>query len=346
MNQRRVSVVIPAYNAERTLGACLEALARQVRPADEVVVVDNGSTDGTAALTRSFFGRLPGLRLVTEPRAGEAAARNRGVREARGDVIAFTDADCIPHEGWLANAVRALEEWPECAAVAGEVVGYRAGRLVEKYLSVAAFPTPEEPCVMDGLRFPPPTFYTANFVVRRHALSRVGLFDENLRIGVDVDLCVRLLRAGLRIGYLPQAVVAHVQRDSLRKMVRRLFQYGTGLPPWFRKYAGPGVWFTLPGRRTVCASWVPWRGWVNLSTPDRLVLGLGLATAVEPWLGVLLLAYLARLGWKLVRIARRRQVPLAVWEVPVLTLLHVLEFSVFTAGSVAGSMRQRILCVV
>jgi glycosyltransferase involved in cell wall biosynthesis len=260
MSEVRVSVVVPAYNAERTLGACLEALTRQVRPADEVVVVDNGSTDGTAAVAHAFCGRLSGLRVVVEPRAGEAAARNRGLEEARGDVIAFTDADCIPREDWLDQAVRALGAWPECAAVAGEVAGYRPGRLVEKYLSVAAFPTPQQPCVVSGLGFPPPTFYTANFVVRRAALARVGRFDESLTVGLDVDLCVRLLRAGFRIGYQPGAVVAHVQRDSLRKMMRRLFQYGTGVPAWFRKYAEAGVWLTLPGRRAVRISWMPWRG--------------------------------------------------------------------------------------
>jgi len=346
MSEVPVSVVVPAYNAERTLGACLEALTRQVRPADEVVVVDNGSTDGTAAVAHRFSGRLPGLRVVVEPRAGEAAARNRGLEEARGDVIAFTDADCVPREDWLDQAVRTLGAWPECAAVAGEVAGYRPGRLVEKYLSVAAFPTPTGPCVVEGLRFPPPTFYTANFVVRRAALARVGPFDESLTVGLDVDLCVRLLRAGFRIGYQPGAVVAHVQRDSLRKMMRRLFQYGTGVPAWFRKYAEAGVWLTLPGRRAVCVSWMPWRGWVNLSTPDRLVFALGLATVAEPWLGVVLLAYLGRLGWKLVGVARRREVALAPWELPVVLLLHVAEFTVFTAGSISGSLRQRVLCVV
>lgn len=308
--------------------------------------MDNGSRDATAAVARSFRDRLGGLRVVTEARPGEGFARNRGVAEATGDVLAFTDADCVPRDDWLATALRALADNPACGAVAGEVTGHRPQRLVEKYLSLAAFPTPPVPQTVARLSFPPPTFYTANFVVRRPALERVGGFDEGLRVGLDVDLCVRLLRAGVPIRYEPGAVVAHVQRDSLRLAARRLFEYGTGLPAWYRKHAEPGVWFTLPGRRAVRMGRSGSPGWVNLSTPDRVVLAMGLAAAWEPWAGVLLLGYLGRLAWRLGQVARRRGVPLSAWELGLATALHVAEFAVFTAGSVRGSLRHRVLCVV
>lgn len=342
----RVSVVIPARDASHTLPGCLEALAQQRRLPEEVVVVDNGSRDRTAEVARSFADRFRDLRVVAEPRPGEGFARNRGIAEAKGDLLAFTDADCVPREDWLGTAVRALAEHPGCGAVAGEVTGHRPRRPVEKYLSVAAFPTPAVPKTATYLSFPPPTFYTANFVIRRAALERVGGFDQNLRTGLDVDLCVRLLRAGISIRFEPRAVVAHVQRDSLRKAARRLFQYGTGLPAWYRKHAEPGVWITLPGRRAVRVRWAGRAGWVNLSTPDRVVLAIGAAAAWEPWAAVLLLGYLGRLAWRLKQVAGRRGVALSAWELGVTTVLHVAEFAVFTAGTVAGSVRHRVLCVV
>ncbi len=341
-----MSVVIPARNAADTLARCLEALCGQVRPADEVVLVDNGSTDGTGQVARSFQARLPGLRVVEELRPGEAAARNRGVTEASGDVVAFTDADCVPRPDWLAWVVRTFTEDPSCHAVAGEVTGHRPTRLVEKYLSVAAFPSAGEARVVCGLGFPPPTFYTANLSVRRDALERVGPFDEGLATGVDVDLCVRLLRAGCRIRYAPGAVVAHIQRDSFAKAARRQFEYGTGLPGWFRKHADPGAWVTLPGGRSVRLRYVGGPGWVNLGSPDRVVAGLAVASLWEPWLAAVVPAYLFRVALRLWSLARRRQVPLSFWELAAVTALHLLEFPVFTVGTVVGSLKHRVLCVV
>ena len=108
-----VTVVIPAYNAERTLGRVLDALAAQEEPVDEVIVVDDGSTDGTAALAAGH-----GAAVVHTDGGGFAgAARNRGWDEATGDVVVFLDSDAIPEPGWGAGLRRALTEFP------GAIVG-------------------------------------------------------------------------------------------------------------------------------------------------------------------------------------------------------------------------------
>ena len=108
-----VTVVIPAYNAERTLGKVLDALAAQEQPVDETIVVDDGSTDGTAALAERH-----GARVVRTDGGGFAgAARNRGWDEATGDVVVFLDSDAVPAPGWGAGLGRALAEFP------GAIVG-------------------------------------------------------------------------------------------------------------------------------------------------------------------------------------------------------------------------------
>ena len=345
MSLPRVCVLIPAYNAGRTLRGCLEALCRQQRLPDQVVVVDNASTDGTGDVARSFVDRLPGLVILQEPRPGEPIARNRGLQAVDADVVAFTDADCVPREDWLVSVLECFRSSPSCHAVAGKVVGHRPRSLAEKYLSVVGFPTPEEPETVEGTRFPPRTFYTANLAVRREVLQALGGFDERLNVGCDVDLCVRLLRAGYRIRYQPEVVVAHAHRDSLGKAGRRIWQYGTGVPLWFRKHAEPGLWITLPGGRAMRLR-VPLRGWINLSTPDRCILAFGVLAVWQPWTAALLVNYLARLSWRVRDLARRRGVPLSPWELLAVTALHVVEFAVFTAGSISGSLRQRVLCVV
>ncbi|HSE81415.1 MAG TPA: glycosyltransferase family 2 protein [Gaiellaceae bacterium] len=108
-----VTVVIPAYNAERTLGWVLEALAQQTQLVDEVIVVDDGSTDGTAELAA----RRGAVVVQTDGSGFAGAARNRGWEEATGEVVVFLDSDAIPGDGWGAGLRRALAEFP------GAIVG-------------------------------------------------------------------------------------------------------------------------------------------------------------------------------------------------------------------------------
>ena len=112
-----VSVVIPVWNSPDLIGKCLTALAQQTYPRDrfEVLVVDNGSTDATANVARSY----PFVAVLSEPVAGSYRARNRGLRSARGEYVAFTDADCIPDPDWLTAAVRAARLYPQAGVLAG-----------------------------------------------------------------------------------------------------------------------------------------------------------------------------------------------------------------------------------
>ncbi len=120
-----ISVVIPVRDDAELLEACLEALARQVRPADEIVVVDNGSTDGTAALAVSH-----GARVVTVPRPGIPRAASAGYDAATGAVIARLDADSRPEPDWLARIERAFRERPELDFLSGDARFYGASPLV------------------------------------------------------------------------------------------------------------------------------------------------------------------------------------------------------------------------
>ena len=104
-NMHRVSVIIPAYNAEATLGRCLSSLHRQSRPPDEIIVVDDGSTDGTAKVAQRH-----GARIISQGNAGPAAARNVGARAASGEVLLFTDADCAPTCDWVECMVLPFSE--------------------------------------------------------------------------------------------------------------------------------------------------------------------------------------------------------------------------------------------
>jgi glycosyltransferase involved in cell wall biosynthesis len=228
-----VTVVVPVRNGADTIPACLGGLAEQTgAPAFEVVVVDNGSDDDTAAVAQRC---APGVRVVCEQRRGSYAARNAGIAAADASVLAFTDADCVPEPGWLAGASAALERGADLAA--GRVVMQHSPRpsTVERYDS-AVYLRQEDLVTQHGWAV------TANLVVRRSVFDAVGWFDSTLPSGGDREFCQRAVAAGHRLEYVPDAVVRHQPRTRLREIWHVNRRIGSGFhrliptarrrPPW------------------------------------------------------------------------------------------------------------------
>ncbi|WP_157248201.1 glycosyltransferase [Nonomuraea typhae] len=225
-----ISVIVPAFNSERTLRACLAAIHAQTRPPDEVVVADDASSDRTREIAREF----PVTLLETPVNRGPAAARNRGILASRGDVLFFVDSDCALSGDAIANALRLLDETPGVSCVHGT------------YLT--------EPLFDDG----PVEAYrllharhwrlrhagrvrTAVFAVcaiRRAVFDDVGLFDENLRASEDVELSDRMAD---RHGILLTAEVScrHDDDSALWPMLRKQFGRSQLLVPVAVRERGP-----------------------------------------------------------------------------------------------------------
>ncbi len=210
----RLSVVVPTYNRSEVLRVCLASLARQTLSSDqfEVLVVDDGSTDDTESVVGSFRGALP-VRYLRQPQnRGRAAARNRGIREASGDVVVFVDSDVFPVPGFLAahRSVHLASPW---------AVG-RGPLLLTSHLDD---PFGKPPLLPD----PSPAFLdTANASVRREHLLAAGGFDEEFRHygWEDADLGLRLRRMGLRRVYDRRALAYHYQPPATPESVPELLQ--------------------------------------------------------------------------------------------------------------------------
>jgi glycosyltransferase involved in cell wall biosynthesis len=232
----RVSVVVPVRNGAGTVAGCVRGLLRQDYPSErlELLVVDNGSTDGTAETLRE----LP-VRVLAEPRRGAARARNRGIVEAGGDVLAFTDADCLPTTGWVRELVTALER-PQAGGAAGEILPFPPRTGAERHAARIRHLSPQR-----YLRRPLlPFAVTANLAFRRDVFDTVGLFDPASPTGGEsTDFCTRFFRAtGLELTYAPRAVVFHRHRASLGSFVRQQWSYGQGHAWLYAKYAAEVQW--------------------------------------------------------------------------------------------------------
>jgi cellulose synthase/poly-beta-1,6-N-acetylglucosamine synthase-like glycosyltransferase len=227
----RYSIVIPAYNAAKTLPDTLIALQNQSVSSEdyEVIVVDDGSTDETAALARRF-----GAKCVTQPNRGPAAARNNGARVAKGDIILFTDADCVPDRDWIRQMTLPFRN--------ERTVGVKGAYRTRQTELVARFAQAEFEDRYDLLKkvaaIDMVDTYSAAF--RREVFIKIGLFDESFPVAnnEDTELSYRLCAAGYLLEFNPEALVYHRHPDSFTKYLRLKYKRGYWRMVVYRNYSG------------------------------------------------------------------------------------------------------------
>jgi mycofactocin system glycosyltransferase len=218
-----VTVVIPVKDRARELDRCLTALAH-----DDVVVVDDGSTDAGAV---AEVCARHGATLVRRENGGPAAARNTALPKLRKEFVAFLDSDCVPPPGWLEQLRGHLVD-PALGAVAPRVTG--------------GLRSPLDLGPRPGLVRPGnPVAYvpTAALLVRVEALTP---FDEGLRFGEDVDLVWRMVEGGWQVRYDPRVVVHHEEPGRLRERLARRFRYGTSAGPLSQRHPGAVTHLVAP----------------------------------------------------------------------------------------------------
>ncbi len=202
MSARTVSCVIPVYNGERFLAEGIESLLAQTRPPDEIIVVDDGSTDGTAGVARGFGDHVT---YVHQENAGPAAARNRGVREARGEFISFLDADDLWEPTKLERQLRRFEARPELGYSVGLVQNFWEEEVAEERDRIAGTARAK----------PIPGYVTLTLLTTSSWMRELGGFDESLGHGDAADWFRRADAAGA-VGELLDEVVARrrLHRDN------------------------------------------------------------------------------------------------------------------------------------
>jgi GT2 family glycosyltransferase len=231
-----VSVVVPVLDGERTIEGCLSALLNVAYPLDrrEILVVDNGSQDRT----REIVARHP-VELLLEPRRGPARARNRGIEAARGEIVAFVDADCLPTTEWLAELAKPFAQ-ADVGGVAGEIVPFPPRRPAERHAARIRH-------LAQKRYLARPTFpfaVTANLAFRRDVFARIGPFDPSSpRGGESTDFCTRFFRGtDQRLELAPRALVFHRHRSTAGELFRQSWGYGRGHAYLYAKYRDELPW--------------------------------------------------------------------------------------------------------
>jgi len=213
-----VSVIVCSYNGGQTLGACLDSLGKLNYPNYEIILIDDGSTDDTAYIAAQF----PTVRYVHQSNHGLSHARNTGASAAKGEVLVYTDSDCMADTDWLYYLIGTLTSG-DYAGVGGPNVSPPAQNWVQA--CVAAAPGgPSHVLLTDTIAEHIPG---CNMGFYRWAFDRIGGFDvEYHKAGDDVDFCWRLQQAGGVIAFSPTAIVWHHRRFTLRAFFKQQDGYG------------------------------------------------------------------------------------------------------------------------
>lgn len=219
-DRKRVTVVVPAYNAARTIEQCLSALMGQSYPRElfEVIVVDDGSTDQTSQTIKQFP-----VQYIHQNNQGPATARNAGAAAGIGDILLFTDADCVPDPHWIEEMTTAFED-PQVMAVKG---AYRSRQpeMVARFAQIEfeeRFDLLERAGTTDMV-----DTYAAGY--RAQLFRELGGFDTRFPVAnnEDTELSYRMAAAGHRMVFAPRAIVFHLGHpDSIRRYARLKFSRG------------------------------------------------------------------------------------------------------------------------
>jgi O-antigen biosynthesis protein len=231
----RISVVVCAYNEARTIRTCLEGLQKLEYPNFEIIVVDDGSKDATAAIAKEY-----GVKVISIANHGLSFARNLGLQEAAGEIVAYIDADAYPDPHWLGYLASTFMRTDYAGVGGPNIPPPNGGPVAECIARAPGGPIHVLLSDTEAEHIP-----GCNMAIRRDALQAIGGFDTQFRIaGDDVDVCWRLQQQGGKLGFSPAAMVWHCRRSTVGAYWRQQMNYGRAEAmlerKWPEKYNGVG----------------------------------------------------------------------------------------------------------
>lgn len=294
-NSPFVSVIVPVFNDAEHLKICLEVLENQTYPKSlyEVIVVDNASDEEQDI--KSVVAQFSQAVATYESLPGSYAARNKGIYLAKGEVIAFTDADCIPAPDWIEKGVKNLLETPKCGLVAGKIKIFfkNPERVtpVELYESITAFPQKELLARQRGGA-------TANVFTFRSVIEQVGLFNAHMKSNGDMEWGQRIYSFGYQQIYADDTCVAHPARYSFWQLYKRTIRLAGGVYDLYIKKDNSLLQQNKTFARLLFNDLIPPLRFVYNAFMDNRLKGLGQKTQVS--LVIFVVRYVS--AWEKIRL--------------------------------------------
>ncbi|VVB60031.1 Glycosyltransferase AglI [uncultured archaeon] len=212
-----ISVIIPAYNSEKTIRGCLQALQSQSIKDIEVIVVDDGSSDDTASIVKSF----KNVKFFKRQHKGPASERNFGAKMAKGEILLFTDSDCEPDKNWVSEMVAPFKSDKSVVGVSG-TYRTRQKELIARFAQYEIEERHEKMAKAGSIDF----IGTFSAGYRKEIFDKFGGFDESFSTsaGEDPELSFRIAEAGYKMVFAPKAFVYHTHPNTLRKYLKQKYR--------------------------------------------------------------------------------------------------------------------------
>jgi len=341
----KISVIIPFYNSQETIEKCLNALAEQYVKPEEIILVDNKSTDNSIKIAKAFKKDHPDLNIIIaeEHKSGPAAARNKGLKIVTGDIISFTDSDCVPAKNWLYEIIKTFSDL-KVGAVAGQIVGCKPESIFDKFHALFTMKGFRHPQTFNEFTLVRGGFPTANLSVKKNILDHISGFCDTMQMySEDYDLCARIYRAGFCIRYTTDAVVYHKHRNNLKGTWRQSFGYGTGHSALLKKHFQSLVIIDVPKYQYLSKRWTL-RLWLDVASADKKIIMLVLISLFW-WpfffaIAFYLLSIYQNIGQRL----KQNAFSADIIEKCQLIFLIIFKSAAITLGRIVGSVRYKVLC--
>ena len=229
MTTRFVSVILCTYNRGEMLRECLDSILSQEYPKKEyeLIVVNDGSTDNTEDILKKYEEKaLCKFKWTSQKNSGLRVSRNKGIKSAKGEIICFTDDDCIADKTWIKNIVNGYES-EAIGGVGGKIISHNAKNVIDKYADEKKFLTQEK-------FFDP--ILGGNISHRKDVIEKTGFLDESFMSCADVDYGIRVRLNGFKISYAPKAIIYHKHHTTLEGLIKQQRTYGRGYARMHKKY--------------------------------------------------------------------------------------------------------------
>jgi glycosyltransferase involved in cell wall biosynthesis len=242
----KVSVVVCARNAEKTIKECVESVLTQSFKDFELIVVDDGSTDSTKEILKKFQSNSK-VKLFFQTHKGIASARNTGIHCSSGEFVAFIDSDCIAEKNWLEELLKSFSDkisvssgGPNRTPKNRNQKGKNFGLVLDFFSKTGSSYVKNSNKLIEVSHNP-----SCNSIYRSRILKEFNGFNERLSSNEDPELDFRIKRKGYKIVFNPKAIVFHYRKDSFKKVLKQAFWFGKGRMQAIKLHLGMAEWFRL-----------------------------------------------------------------------------------------------------